>query len=193
MLSLALWRPGRWGWSVAIGLLAVLTRELALPYLAAMAFMAWREHRLREAAAWACAIALFGAAMLVHAHLVLQQIAAADPGSEWLSSGGWAFVLSTARWNALFLVSPAWLVAIAVPLALVGLAGWAHPVGARMALTAGAYVGAFLVLGRPDNFYWGLMYAPFLALGLLFAWPALRDLWQAAAMCRPAMRLDARA
>jgi hypothetical protein len=44
----------------------------------------------------------------------------------------------------------------------------------------GLWLGVFLVLGRPDNVYWGFLFAPILPIGLAFAPAALRDLVRAA-------------
>ena len=69
---------------------------------------------------------------------------------------------------------------VILPLALLGAAGWRGTVGTRVALTMGAYVFAFSIAGRQDNYYWGLMYAPLMPLGLTFAPRALADLWKTA-------------
>ena len=50
-LSLAVHRPGRWGLSLVLALVACLIRELALPYLAVMAVFALAERRWTEAGA----------------------------------------------------------------------------------------------------------------------------------------------
>lgn len=184
MLSLAVWRPGRWAVSVLIGLAALMFRELALIYPAAMLAAALYEGRRREAAAWGGAILVWAAALAGHAALASAQIRPDDAAHSWAAVGGWPFILSTVRWNAALAFAPGWTAALAAPLALLGLASWSGPTGLRAALAAGGWIGAFLVLGRPDNHYWGLMYAPLLALGLVFAGPALRDLAAVACLRR---------
>lgn len=184
MLSLAVWRPDRWGPSVLLGLAALLFRELALVYPAAMLAAALHDGRRREAAAWGAAILVWTGALAGHAALASAQIRPDDAAHSWVAVSGWSFILSTVRWNAALALAPAWATALAAPLALLGLAAWSGPTGLRAALAAGGWIGAFLVLGRPDNHYWGLMYAPILALGLVFAWPALRDLAAAAGLPR---------
>jgi len=62
---------------------------------------------------------------------------------------------------------------------LLGLAAWRGGIGARLSLTAGAYVAAFAMVGQPFNDYWGLMYAPMLAFGFAAAPAVLRDLFSA--------------
>jgi hypothetical protein len=81
--------------------------------------------------------------------------------------------------NAYLFNAPLWFSAIYLPLALLGLAGWPGRTGARLALTAGAYVAAFAVVGLPFNDYWGLMHTPILAFGFAAAPDALRDLYTA--------------
>ena len=57
--------------------------------------------------------------------------------------------------------------AVAVPL---GLFGWAQVGGVadRALATCLAFAGLFLVFGRPDNTYWGLLFGALLLTGLAF-------------------------
>jgi hypothetical protein len=166
-LSLALRRDDRFGAAVAAGLAAALIRELAAPYLAVMAAIALVERRPREAAAWTFALCLFAAALAWHAHAVDALVLPEDrAGGGWLALSGWPFVLHAAQWNAALAVAPAWVAALLVPAALAGAATWDSPLGRRLAAVLAAYVLAFTALGRPENFYWGLMFAPLLPLGL---------------------------
>lgn len=185
--ALALYNQQTWGWSVALGTLALLFRELALPFAGAMLVCAFFERRRAETLAWAIGIAVFGVALGLHAAAVnavpLSPLARQSPG--WLVLGGWSFVLSASQWNLLAALLPKAAMPVLIPLALLGLAAWNSGVGARVALTMALYVGAFLVVGRPDNDYWGLIYAPLLPLGLLFAPAALRDLGRAALIRAP--------
>jgi hypothetical protein len=180
-VSLAAWGLGLPWLSVGAGLFALFVRELALPYLGVMFLLAWVEHRRREAWVWLAGGALFALALCVHAFVVSQRLGDAELVNEsWIRFGGWSFVLATARWNAYLLPAPSWVVALIFPLCLLGLVGWRSRVGARAALTVGAYVCAYAIAGRPDNTYWGFVYAPLLPLGLLFAPASLADLWRAA-------------
>ena len=176
-LSLLLYRADRWGASVLLGLAACLFRELAVPYLWAMAAFALYERRWRELAAWIAALVVFCALFAAH---VVHASAMYRPGDRisagWLHFGGLPFVIVTARWNLLLHEPPDVLVMTAICLSMIGLAGWRDPRTSRAALTMGGYMAAFTVVGRPDTNYWGQLYAPLLPVGLMLAPAALRDL-----------------
>ena len=183
-LSLALRRPDRWLLSVAIATAAALLRELAAPYLVAMAALALKDGCRREALGWLAGLLVFALALGAHAVAVGAVVTAADPTSpSWLSLGGLGFVLQTAGWNLLLSAGPDWLGAVLLPLALLGLATRRDALGQRLALTVFGYTLAFLVVGRANNSYWGLMIAPLWPLGLFFAGPAMLRL--GAAMAQP--------
>lgn len=177
-LSLAL---RRWSWvaAVLVGALAVAFRELALAYLVVMLVCALVEHRRKEAVAWGVAIAAFFVGLAVHASVVSQRIVETDTTNAWLALGGWPFVLSTANWNLIVLLAGGALTALFVPLALVGSVSWDDALGTRLGATIAAYLGAFLVLGRADNSYWGIVVAPLLAVSITFAPSGLRTLVRA--------------
>jgi hypothetical protein len=169
----------RWGMSLAFGLAAVLVRELALPYLCVMAAFAWREGRRAEALAWSASVLAFFGAMVVHADLVSAHVTGLDRASPgWSGAGGWPFVLAMMQRCSLFLFLPLPLIAALVPLALLGWSSFGQGLGARIALLLLGYAAAFTLLGRPDNFYWGILIAPLLPVGLVFAPRALRDLFR---------------
>ena len=191
-LSLACWSEKRWGISVMFGLFAVLLRELALPFLLAMAAAAALERRPREALAWAGTIILFGFALLAHAHAVgalLQSTDRASPG--WSRIGGWRFDISLVRGTSLLAAAPTQITAVLLPIALLGWAAWPSRYAARFGLTLIGWLGAFLLIGRPENFYWGLLMAPLLPIGVVMALPALRDLVRALSQRSPSARLAA--
>ena len=177
VLSLACRAPGRWGLSLLAGICAVAFRELALPFLLVMAALAWRDGKRLEAAAWSLAVIAFVAAMAAHAAAVSAHVTAADPASPgWSSGGGWTFVLDLVQRCTLFMFLPLPIIAALVPLALLGWAGLRGPLGERTALLLFGYLAAFSLVGRFDNFYWGILVAPLLPVGLAFAPHALRDL-----------------
>jgi hypothetical protein len=185
VLSLACRLQGRWGVSLLLGLVATLFRELALPYLAVMALLAWREGSRREALAWGAAAFLFLLALAAHAASLSGYLIDSDPASPgWARAGGWPLVLSFVHLSTLFAFLPLPLVAIFLPLALLGWAGIANGTFDRGAILMLGYALAFMLVGRPDNFYWGIMVAPLLPLGLAFAPRALRDLWSSARTAR---------
>ena len=167
-LSLALYRPQRWGISLALGLAAALVRELAAAYLLAMAVLALLEGRRAQAAAWVAALSVFAAALAGHAAAVMGVTSPADLRSPgWLGLGGWAFLLQAVRWNVILLAAPVGLAALAFPPALLGLVCWRGGLGRRVAAVVLGYAGAFCIVGRPDNTYWGVMIAPLWPLGLV--------------------------
>ncbi|THD58091.1 hypothetical protein [Phenylobacterium sp.] len=180
-LSLALYSPRRWLAPVAIGLCACLIRELAVGYLVAMAAAALWERRWREACGWGAAMAVFAGLFSLHLRAAAGLHLPGDAVSPgWLGLGGAPFILQMARSNVGLLLAPTAIIAAAVGVALVGLAGARNPVATRAGLIVGGYMAGFLVLGRPDNTYWGLLYTPILPLGVVLAPPALRDLWRRA-------------
>jgi hypothetical protein len=176
-LSLALHDARRWPFSLALALLAVSIRELAAPYLMAMAALALWERRPREAGAWILGIVAFGCALAIHAALLRPLIAAGDQASPgWLSLGGWKYLLALLRWNGALLMAPDWAPALIAPVVLLGLSAAKGPLADRLALVVVGYACAFMIVGRPDTAYWGLMIAPLWPVALIWAWSALRGL-----------------
>jgi hypothetical protein len=186
LVALALAVHGRrtWGICVALVLCAVLIRELALPLPLILMVLAARERRLLEAAVWLGVVAVFGAAMAVHMHMAALQTLSTDGANAWAAAGGWRFILSTATWNLFLSGMPLWLLAILTPLAILGLAGWNDRAAGRGFLALALWLCAFLFFGRPDNSYWGLMYAPLLALGFALSLPSCLALLSAATLER---------
>ena len=180
LLSLAL-RQIAWPLAVFTGFLALAFRELALPFVAVMGLCALWEGKDREALGWGAAILAFGLYLSLHAWLVSQHLAPdalSSPG--WLTLGGWGFVLETVQWNVATLIVGPWLAVIAFPLALLGAGAWRHPLGNRLGLSVMIYTLAFLIVGRPDNDYWGVVCSPLIALSLTFAPSGVAAIWKAA-------------
>ena len=179
-LSLALRTDKRFWASAAIGLIAALVRELALPYLAVMALVAASERRRDETIAFGGALAVALAALAWHAHQVMALTRHGDLASPgWVEFAGWGFVLLAARWNLIVLAAGLWAAALVVPLALVGAAGRRDGLGLRLAILLIGYSLGFTAIGRPSNYYWGLVTAPLLSVGLAMAPAALADLVKA--------------
>ena len=63
-----------------------------------------------------------------------------------------------------------------MPLALAGWTAWADPLATRVAATLFAYAALLATTGRLDTFYWGLLTAPALLIGLAFVPDGIRDL-----------------
>lgn len=183
LLVLALVASGgrRWWLACLAGLAALLVRELAAPAIVALLFAAIARRRHAEAAGWCMVLGVFALAMIAHAHAVAAVVRPGDIASPgWTRLGGWRFILSMAGNSSALMLLPRWATAIAVPLALFGWAARGDALTDRVALALAALIVPFMGIGRPDNFYWGLLIAPLLPIGLAFAPRALADLARSA-------------
>ena len=176
-LSLARYRPGKWLEALGWGLAAALIRETATLYLLVMAGFAWRDGARREAIGWGAALAVLALVLLAHAYGVAQVVSPADAASPgWAGLLGPGFVVRTWQASTALSLLPLGLAALLVPLAMAGWTAWADPLGLRMGATLFAYAVLLATTGRLDTFYWGLLTAPVLLIGLAFAPDGLRDL-----------------
>jgi hypothetical protein len=176
-LSLALHRPGRWGWSIAAAALALAIRELSLPYVLLMAALALCRRDWREVGGWVAISLLFGAVLMWHQAAVAAVVVPSDPASPgWTALGGWAGMLRTFYLAGPLRWLPAVVAAPIIILTLFGWASWKSTTGLAATLMYLAYGLAFMLFGRADNFYWGLMVAPALLIGLAFLPRAFSDL-----------------
>jgi hypothetical protein len=167
--SLLLYRRSLWWPSVALGLLACLIRELAIPYLLVMAAFAIYEKQWKQLAAWASAVVSFAVLFSIHMGFASGLYRSGDiVSSSWLSFGGWDFAIATAKWNILLHALPNSVVALAICLGVIGLAGARDDRARRAAAIVAGYITGFLIVGRPENYYWGVLYAPLLPMGFLF-------------------------
>jgi len=163
-----------WRWvGLGVGVLALFVRELAVVYALVCLVLAIRERRRREMIAWLCVIAAYAIFYLWH---VTQLTALLGPGDhaarvDWLQLGGPVFVLRTATFNGVLLAAPYWVAALVLVLGFIGLKQLP-----RAGITVSLYVLLFLFYGRPENDYWGALYAPLIALSLVFAPDVLRGL-----------------
>ena len=159
--------------------MALLIRELSLPFACVMLIFSWKEKRHTETIAWSTGIAVFLIALLLHAHVVSKLIMPGDYAFEagWIVFGGWPFVLNTAQMHPAFLALPSPFIAVIVPFALMGLAWWRDNVGTRAAAIVGVYMFAFFFVGRRPNIYWGFMYAFIMPLGLLYVPAVIKGMW----------------
>jgi hypothetical protein len=187
-LSWALHRPGTalscWLPSVLLATAAVLIRELALPFLLLMtAFAVW-QRQWPQVGAWLAGIACFAVALALHAQAVAAVAVAADLASPgWANFSGWPFFVLAMHGATPLRMLPEWTSPLLVPLVMLGWVGWRQPTGLFGALLFAGYAVLFMALGRPDNWYWGLLIAPLFGLGLMGLPQAMADL--AAAIRRP--------
>ncbi|USU12313.1 hypothetical protein NF701_17605 [Sphingomonadaceae bacterium OTU29THOMA1] len=180
-LSLAVYRPEGWLPSVAFGLAATLIRETAGLYLALMAILALLGGQRREATGWMIAGAILAIALAAHAHAVADVVRPLDPESPgWSGRLGFGFFIRTMTVSTALILAPLWVAAPLVGLALFGWAAWRDPLGLRVLVLLAAYAAVLSVFGRLDTFYWGLLVAPLLLVGLAFVPDGVRDLVAAA-------------
>ena len=176
-ISLAVYREGYWRWSLLAAALALSVRELALPYVLLMGAMAIARRQWREAAEWFVLISLFAIGLLWHAIDASNVVLASDPASPgWASLAGWDGFVRT-----FYLTGPMrWLpAAVVMPITILTMFGWLSW-KSRTGLTASlffvGYALAFMIFGRANNFYWGMMVAPAFLVGLAFVPEAMADL-----------------
>ena len=169
LLSLAVRTDRRWWPAIVFGVAAVMFRETALLYLATMGAAALFQKRWAEVAGWAGGAVAWLGFYLWHIHEVaLAQVSAPLTAPSWFALGGWPFIVSSVRFSSALVLTPYWLAAVIVPLALFGWLFARGPVAMRAGLTAAAFSLVFLVVGRDINLYWGLLYAGALLPGLAF-------------------------
>jgi hypothetical protein len=181
-LSMAAYARGQVGLGVLTGLLALFFRELALPYCALAWLLTMWHRRWREAAAWLAGLALYALYFAWHAQRVLPNLPAADDPldvSSWVRFGGMEFLLAASRANIFLIAAPAWVAAICLPLAVLGLAGGRSDLAQRSLITVAAYLLLFATVGKLDTFYWGMLITPLLAMGVALSPWALGDLAKA--------------
>lgn len=180
-LSFGLHRPGaKWLASLLVAAVAVAIREHALPFILLMAAMAFWRRDWKEGAAWSALAAVFLALLSVHLSIITAQVLPSDQLSpSWLALRGLSGWLSDIVLSSNIRFLPHWLAGPVVILMLLGWAGWRSPAGAFGTLLYFGYGAAFMIAGRPDNFYWGAVVAPAMFMGLAFAPTALRSLGRA--------------
>jgi hypothetical protein len=153
-----------WRWlGFALAVLVLFVRELAGPYVVVCLSLAIAERRRDEALAWIVALLAYAAFYAWHWMQLTAQITPADHAATgWLQLGGLGFVLRTAAYNGVLLAAPYWLAALVL---VFGIAGALNL--PRAAFTVGLFLLLFLFVGRPENEYWGSIYTPLVALGLI--------------------------
>ena len=181
-LAMGLHRPGRkWGAALVAAGLALAIRELALPFVMLMAAMALWRRDWKEGGAWLALVLAFGAYLAWHLWQVGQQVLPTDPeGPDWVMLRGVSGWLSNVVLSSNIRLLPHFVAGPLIVLAVFGWAGWKSPAGAFGTLLYLGYGLAFMIAGRPDNFYWGAVIAPALLMGLAFVPRAATGLVRAA-------------
>ena len=186
-LAFGLHRPGRkWGAALAVTALALAIREHVFPFVLLLGAMAVWRRNWKEAAAWSVlAVAFVGLLMAHHHYTALQVLPTDRPSPAWLEIRGLSGWLSNVALSSNLRFFPHWIAGPLIVLALLGWAGWRTAAGVFGTLLYLGYGLAFMLAGRPDNFYWGAVVAPVMFLGLAFAPRALQSLWRGGAgRCR---------
>lgn len=165
--------------SITLALLACGFRELAFPFILAMAMADVFESRKREAIAWVGAGIGYLALYAWHAAAVSNAVEkfggdSAQESPGWLAFGGWPFIVGSVQSVTPLSLFPLWVSAVLVPLALLGWLLNHGDASLRFTLAVLGYVLPFLVIGRPNNDYWALLYAPLLLPGMAYSFSGLR-------------------
>ena len=180
-LSIALRRPGRWIEAAAFGMIAMLIRETAALYVGIMVVIAFLEGHRREAYGWVATVGVFAVVVVLHAYAVSQVVRPLDPASPgWAGMLGFGFFVKTMTLATALSLAPLWLAALLIGFTLFGWASWNDPLALRAFTVFSAYALLLSLFGRSDTFYWGLMIAPTILIGLVFVPDGLRDLLRAA-------------
>lgn len=152
---------------VLLAFAAVLVRETALAWLAAMILVALWKRDWKLAGMSAAAIAGAGALWLLHAHFAAAYVTAADVASPgWVRFQGLTLVIDALRRNLALYPLPGWLVLATVAASLAAMLRWGGDMERIAAIGSAGFLAALTVLGREDNGYWGFMVAPFVLMGL---------------------------
>ncbi len=180
-LSLVARRPGQWTTAVALGLSAMLIRETAALYVGVMAMIALLEGHRREFFAWVIATAVLAIVVALHANAVAEVVRPLDqPSQGWAGMLGFGFAIKAMVLTTALALAPAAIGALLAGLALVGWAGWRDPLATRAVAIIAAYAVLLSFFGRTDTFYWALLTAPLVPIGLAFVPDTLRDLFRVA-------------
>jgi len=158
--------------ATSLGMLALFVRELAAPYAVVSALIAVFRRRWAEVRLWG--IGAIGYAAYYGWH-VIQIRAHQLPGDRsapgWLALGGVAFLSSALRAQAWTNAAPIWLISIVLVLIVASILDAASPTVLRA--TSAAYLGLFLVAGKPFDWYWGFLAWPTWAIASGFGLAAI--------------------
>ena len=181
-LALGLHRPGRYLPAVAVAALALAIRELVLPFVLLMGAMAAWRRDWKEATAWGGLVLCFAILFGWHLSVVAGRTGLADhAGPSWLTLRGLPGWIGNIVQSSQLHLLPRPVAAPLLVLALLGWAGRRTLAGTTATLLLLGYGVAFMIAGRDNNFYWGLIVTPLMFAGLAFIPMSLSNLWQAAA------------
>jgi hypothetical protein len=175
-LSICAYLSERWQLAAALGVAAVFTRELAVPYAITCGLMAFSAGRRRESYIWTAGALAYAAYFGVH---VMQVRAHQLPGDltqleSWIRWNGLRFTLDTVRVNGWIALAPAWAAAAYAVLALAGIASRNIPPQITGPLLG--YFVLFAFVGQPFNYYWGFVTAPIWAFASAYGVDGFRRL-----------------
>lgn len=177
VLAFGLHRPGKWGAALAVAALALAIRELALPFVLLMGAMAFWRRNPKEGLAWMVLALVFLVVLIVHLWIIYAQALPSDPPSaSWLAMRGLSGWLSDVVLSSNLRFLPHWIAGPLVILMMLGWCGWRSPAGTFGTFLYLGYGLAFMIAGRPDNYYWGAMVAPAMFIGIAFLPRSLRSL-----------------
>jgi len=176
-LALALYRPARPWAAMAVVAVAVAIRETALPVAMLFGLFALIDRDWRAAAGWLMLGLAFLAGLAAHISALAAVTLPTDLASPgWGGFGGWATYVAFVHETSILRFMPLWIAALLVPLALLGWASWKSRLGLAGLGVQIVYALLLMLFARPDNFYWGMLVAPTLFIGLIFGPAALRGL-----------------
>lgn len=176
-LALALYRPARPWWTMAIVAAALAIRETVLPVAMLFGLFALIDRDWRAATGWLAIGLCFATGLGVHVAALATATTPADAVSQgWNGQGGWIAYLSFVQASSLLRFFAGWVGALLVPLALLGWAAWRSRLGLAVLLIQLGYAALLMLFARPANFYWAMLITPTLFIGLAFAPAALAEL-----------------
>ncbi|TAD81697.1 MAG: hypothetical protein EAY70_04500 [Sphingomonadales bacterium] len=169
-LSLLLYRPERWWPALLAAGAALAVRELAASFVLVWLAVALAARRWREAASVAALLAVSAGVMGLHFLAVEAGRQNGDLVSQgWSAHSGFGLPLAALAKLTGLRFLPA---AVAAPLAILPLMGWAG-LGGRIGLFAVVWFAglatAMALFARPENYYWAQLALPAYALGLAFS------------------------
>ena len=173
--------PRKWLLILLPVAVALVIRELALPFALLALAVAICERRGREAAGWLALIVGFAVMMALHAQAVNAELRPGDLTSQgWHAGQGFSAFLKAVIYTSVLQDLPLPLALLAAMLPLVG---WLAIPG-RAGLFALLFVVGDAVMisafSRADTFYWGAIMLPHYFVGFALLPRALWQLWQSA-------------